>query len=51
VSVIDTRTYQVTDTVPLGNFPADVAIDEATHTAYITSSSQGWCRQLGRVVA
>lgn len=40
MSVIDTRTYQVTDTIPLGNFPADVAIDEATHTAYTTSGGQ-----------
>jgi len=40
VSVVDTRTYQVPDTIPLGNFPADVAIDEATHTAYITSGGQ-----------
>jgi YVTN family beta-propeller protein len=38
VSVIDTRSNTVIDTIAVGETPSYVAVDESIHTAYVTNS-------------
>jgi len=41
VSVIDTRTNTVTDTIKVGRYPGAVAVDPATGTVYVTNPEGG----------
>ena len=41
VSVINEATGRVTATVPVGVFPYGVAVDPATHTAYVANADSG----------
>ena len=41
MSVIDEATSRVTATVRVGAFPYGVAVDPATHTAYVANADSG----------
>jgi DNA-binding beta-propeller fold protein YncE len=41
VSVINAATRTVTATIPVGSYPDGVAVNPATHTAYVASSGAG----------